>query len=182
MKYVMNPDIKCSNCRFFRESAEKYAHRHSCCKNAPSPIAMVSSYFANGQLNAPMIKTTVETHWPQVTTTDWCGEFQPAETQEGTLTPNSQSPVNPDDPYDYPHLKITVTSKDGTSLLLPLNYTADVVYIAEINGLHERYDTHDCQCILNRLYNEGLVMECTERFKDFDGTFQTQTMYRAIEP
>jgi len=72
----MNADAKCANCRFFRKSEDKYDYRHSCRRTSPVPIAMVSSYFANGQLNAPMIKTAVETHWPKIRVDDWCGEFQ----------------------------------------------------------------------------------------------------------
>lgn len=77
------PVINCSSCRFFRKNEEKYAARHSCCRTSPVPIAVIGSRFANGQLNAPMISTSVETHWPQIRATDWCGEFQAAEAKGG---------------------------------------------------------------------------------------------------
>jgi len=97
--------------------------------------------------------------------------------------PISKLPTNAEDPYDYPHVEIPVTSSLGTHLLLPLNYTADLVYIAEINGLHARYDTHETERILEHLFNEGHVMKCVETYKCiYTGKFLTQNMYRAVEP
>ena len=50
--------MQCSNCKFFQSSESE------CRRYAPSP--------AEGDRKA---------HWPHVASSDWCGEFQPADSQ-----------------------------------------------------------------------------------------------------